>query len=80
MIILSIFFQKRDRSEPSDIIKIAIAKYFDVSVDYLLGITDNMKSLDNNTKYLELPHNFPDCAKKSLCDYAEFLTHKYFNY
>ena len=73
----SISSYEREKSEPPDIIKIAIARYFNVSVDYLLGLTDNQKPFDKNVKYFELPRNFPDSAENSLRDYVDFLVKKY---
>lgn len=73
----SISSYEREKSEPPDVIKIAVAEYFDVSVDYLLGVTDNTRSFRKNTKYLELPCGFPDFLKEQVMDYAEFLKEKY---
>lgn len=73
----SISSYEREKSEPPDAIKIAIAEYFDVSVDYLLGVTDNMKSFGKDKKYLELPAGFPEAARPGLKDYADFLTAKH---
>lgn len=73
----SISSYEREKSEPPDAIKIAIARYFNVSTDYLLGISDFEKTFDVTKKYFELPDGFPDSAKKSLAEYAEFLTKKY---
>lgn len=73
----SISSYEREKSEPPDIIKISIAKYFNVSVDYLLGITDNPKPQKNHIQYIRIPAGFPDEAKKSLYDYIDFLIKKY---
>lgn len=74
----SISSYERDRSEPSDSIKIAIAKYFGVSVDYLLGVTDDPSPHDGrNRNILKLPHYFPQEAKQSLQDYIAFLMQHY---
>lgn len=75
----SISSYEREKSEPPDTLKIAIAKYFDVSIDYLLGVTDNQKSFKEGIKYFELPADFPDSAMASLQDYAEFLIQKHQN-
>ena len=37
----SISAYEREKSEPPDVIKIGIANHFHVSVDYLLGLTDD---------------------------------------
>lgn len=73
----SISSYEREKSEPPDIIKISIAKYFNVSIDYLLGISDNPKAFDSGVKYFQLPCDFPDDAEDSLREYAEFLKKKY---
>ncbi len=73
----SISSYERDKSEPPDNIKKAIAIYFHVSVDYLLGLTDHPESSRPFANYLRLPENFPQDKKQDLLDYAEFLTNKY---
>ncbi len=73
----SISSYERDKSEPPDAIKIAIAQLFQVSVDYLLGLTDIPNSYKDSRNVLFLPSDFPDSAKSSLNDYVEFLQHKY---
>lgn len=73
----SISSYERDKSEPPDVIKIEIARYFNVSVDYLLGITDDPAPYHNSAYTLRLPRGFPPAAKPSLLDYAEFLRTKY---
>ncbi len=73
----SISSYEREKSEPPDIIKIRIAKYFGTSIDYLLGITDNPTPYKESVRNFELPAGFPEAAEKSLRDYAYFLAEKY---
>jgi transcriptional regulator with XRE-family HTH domain len=73
----SISSYEREKSEPPDAIKIEIATYFNVSVDYLLGLTDNPNSYSNCHNILQLPSHFPPNAKNSLKDYADYLCEKY---
>ena len=69
----SISSYERDKSEPPDAIKISIAKYFNVSVDYLLGVTDIPFALDQRRTSLRLPESFPEEKLKELMNYAEYL-------
>ena len=73
----SISAYEREKSEPPDAIKVAIASYFGVSVDYLLGVTDDPGAHAAHCDVLCLPEVFPEEAKGSLRDYAEFLCRKY---
>ena len=72
----SISSYERDKSEPPDAIKIAIAKYFNVSIDYLLGVTDIPTPLARQKAVLRLPKNFPQEKLTDLMDYAEYLIYR----
>ncbi len=73
----SISSYEREKSEPPDIIKLLIADYFNVSVDYLLGRTDNPNSVVPEHNILRLPMQFPLEALNELKDYMEFLDYKH---
>jgi len=72
----SISSYERDKSEPPDAIKIAIAKYFDVSLDYLLGVTDIPAPLNSQKLAVRLPKGFPQEKLPELMNYAEYLAYK----
>ena len=73
----SISSYEREKSEPPDAIKIGIAKYFHVSVDYLLGLTDDPNVYSTQNNILRLPSKLPAQAREIIQDYASYLTHKY---
>lgn len=73
----SISSYERDKSEPPDEIKIAIAKYFGVSVDYLLGITNSPQPYEEHNNFILLPNDFPKDMMKSLRSYADYLIEKH---
>ena len=73
----SISSYERDINEPSDAVKIEIAKYFQVSIDYLLGITNDPCSKSDHSFVIRLPESIPEQAKESLTDYADFIKAKY---
>ncbi len=69
----SVSSYERDKSEPPDEIKIAIAKYFDVSVDYLLGMSNTPQRYDCEARMVRLPDDFPEDKIQNLLDYADYL-------
>ena len=71
----SISSYERDKSEPPDAIKIAIAQYFNVSVDYLVGLTDYPQPLSIQKHSLRLPDGFPEARLPELLKYAEYLVY-----
>ncbi len=73
----SISAYEREKNEPPDSMKIAIAQYFEVSVDYLLGLTDNPYPYNNKYRVIKLPSDFPDDSITGLHDYIDFLIDKH---
>ena len=73
----SVSSYERDRSEPPDEIKIALAQYFHVSVDYLVGITDDPTPPSGASQTLRLPRKFPKEALPELKSYIQYLMFKY---
>lgn len=69
----SISAYERNKSEPPDDIKVAIAQYFDVSVDYLLGIVETPLPIEQNEKFIRLPAAFPLRLLPELKDYIKYL-------
>ncbi len=73
----SISAYEREKSEPPDEIKVAMARYFHVSVDYLLGITDDPEPYGKHHNVLRLPSKLSKRAMDSIRDYAAYLGEKY---
>lgn len=68
-----------DRSDPDDNSKVVIAKLFDVSVDYLLGLVDDPVSYkrDNHCVYLPMDFDETDIENvKQFIDFIEFKKHQ----
>lgn len=72
----SISAYERNKSEPPDVIKVAIARYFDVTVDYLLGVTDDPSPVTQRAPVLRLPVGFPREELPALMDYAAYLVYR----
>lgn len=51
------------KNEPPDSAKIAFARFFDVSVDYLVGLTDSPNAGRRPDNYILLDKDFPPAAK-----------------
>ena len=53
---------EREKTMPGDDIKVELAKIFNVSLDYLLGLIDEPIPYKRSDKYIKLPDNLPDSA------------------
>ncbi|MGN0454938.1 MAG: helix-turn-helix domain-containing protein [Ruminococcus sp.] len=62
-----------NRSDPDDNAKITIAKLFDVSVDYLLGLIDEPLSYNRKKVSVSVPSGFSDADFKNIKEYIKFL-------
>ncbi len=68
-----------NRSDPDDKSKIILAKLFDVSLDYLLGLIDEPISFNRNENIISIPKNFNEDDKINLNEYIKFLEFKKHN-
>lgn len=67
---------ERDEIEANDDFKIRLAKFFNVSVDYLLGLTDYPHPIRNGDEYIRLPKSLSAVGRKELEQYIKFLLNK----
>ena len=64
------------KNDPSDKVKIEIAKYFNISLDYLMGVIDEPVHYYRNDLFLKLPNDMSMDERLSLSDYLDFLAFK----
>lgn len=64
---------EKGKSDPSDEIKIRIARLFDVSVDYLVGLIDEPLPSRRDDGVLILPENLTPPERRLLTDFVSFL-------
>ena len=72
----SISSYERNKSEPPDDIKIAIANYFGVSIDYLLGTIDTPIPYKEQSNCIRLPVSLTAAERRAIQDYASYLIYK----
>ena len=69
---------ERNETEASDDFKIHLAKFYNVSVDYLLGIIDNPRPLTDGdgADYVRLPKSLSEADRKELEQFISYLLSK----
>ena len=67
---------ERNEIEASDDFKIKLAQFYNVSVDYLLGITNQPRPIEEGNEYIRLPKPLSDNGRKYLELYISFLYSK----
>lgn len=72
----SISSYERSKSEPPDDLKIAIAQFFGVSVDYLLGVTDQPTPYKEQERCVRFPTPLTDAEREAVLEYAAYLVYK----
>lgn len=67
---------ERNETEASDEFKIKLARFHNVSLDYLLGISDHPHPIINGDEYIRLPKRLSDSRRKELEQFLSFLLAK----
>ncbi len=65
-----------NRSDPDDKSKIMLARLFDVSVDYMLGLVDERFSFQREQNILYLPKELTDEDKKEIENFIDYMKYK----
>lgn len=65
-----------NRSDPDDKSKVIMAKLFDVSVDYMLGLIDEPLSFNRDGRNIKIPANFSDEDFDDVLNFIEFIKYK----
>lgn len=69
----TISLYESDKNDPSDVIKVKIAYYFNVSLDYLLGVIDEQVPYYYEDRFLILPVNISEEDISLASDFIEFI-------
>ena len=72
----SVSHYETDKDEASDKVKLAIARYFNVSMDYLFGIIDEPVAWYHQDKFIRVPVNMNDDEKNMLLEFMAFLEYR----
>ncbi len=65
-----------NRSDPDDKSKVILAKLFDVSVDYMLGLIDEPLSFNREGRNVKIPNILTAEEFDDVIKYIEFLKYK----
>jgi len=65
-----------NKDDPSDKIKVEIARYFNISLDYLLGLIDVQVPIYTENIFLRLPQSMCQKEKRILSEFLSFIEYK----
>ena len=65
-----------DRSDPDDNLKVELAKLFNVSLDYLLGLTDEPYSYVREKNMIIVPEIFEQEDLQEIKEYIKYVEYK----
>lgn len=68
---------EREKTMPSDEIKIELAKIFNVSLDYLVGLIDEPIPYKRRESFINIPQNIPRQAVDLIKLYIDTLSEYY---
>lgn len=63
-----------EKTEPDDETKIKIARLFNISIDYFVGLINEPFSYDRGVSVMLLPENLPPMMREQVADYAAYLS------
>ena len=67
---------ERNEIEASDGFKIKLAQFYNVSIDYLLGISNRPHPITSGENYIRLPKRLSDNGRKELEQFISYLLAK----
>lgn len=73
----SISLYERNENTPDDEMKVKMAKFFNVSLDYLLGVIKNPLPLERTGTFFVFTDNMPDNAAQEMKTFFNYLQSKY---
>lgn len=68
---------ERELNSPEDATEEAIARYFNVSLDYLHGLIDTPRSITNNSSHILFFRDIPEKATMEISDFLDYIAIKY---
>ena len=67
---------ERNEIEASDDFKIKLAHFYNVSIDYLLGVINHPHPIKNGGNYIRMPKPLSDNGRKELEQFISYLLTK----
>ena len=67
---------EREKSTPDDEMKVRIAKFFNVSLDYLLGLINEERPIGGGNPFY-IPEDLPPQAIEEIIEYIKYIKTKY---